>query len=201
MRWGKFRPCVDQQDLIAHSRGESVRTKCFCTLKFAGGRETFRGMNLDEGQRRKVAEWIEQGLKVAEIQSKLGSELGLQMTYMDVRFLIDDLKLRPKDVEPPPTVTMAQTKNAPAPAAIPAASPAAPPLAGGRVAVTVDQIARAGALVSGRVTFTDGQTAEWHLDQMGRLGMVPPSPGYRPPQADIPVFQQQLQDELAKMGL
>jgi hypothetical protein len=42
-------------------------------------------MNLDEGQKRKVTEWIEQGLKLSEIQAKLGSELGVSMTYMDVR--------------------------------------------------------------------------------------------------------------------
>src|SRR5260370_39749485 len=58
-------------------------------------------MNLDEGQRKKVAEWIGQGLKLSEIQNRIGSELGLTMTYMDVRLLVDDLKLTPKDIEPP----------------------------------------------------------------------------------------------------
>jgi len=57
-------------------------------------------MNLDEGQRKKVAEWIGQGLKLSEIQTRLASELGVQMTYMDVRFLVDDLRLVPKDIEP-----------------------------------------------------------------------------------------------------
>ena len=39
-------------------------------------------MNLDEGQRGRVAEWIEQGLKLSEIQDKLSAELGVSMTYM-----------------------------------------------------------------------------------------------------------------------
>lgn len=163
-------------------------------------------MNLDEGQRRKVAEWIEHGLKVAEIQTKLASELGINMTYMDVRLLIDDLKLRPKDAERT-DVAIAPAKAMPAKAApaqgagpSPALAPESAP-GTGKVSVSVDQIARAGALVSGRVTFSDGQKAEWYLDQMGRLGLVPPTQGYRPPQADITEFQQQLQDELAKLGL
>jgi hypothetical protein len=160
-------------------------------------------MNLDEGQRHKVAQWIEQGLKLAEIQTKLAGELGVNMTYMDVRFLIDDLKLRPKDAEPVAPLNIAPAKTAAA--KTPAPSPGLVPEPGGtpagKVSVTVDQIARPGALVSGRVTFSDGQNAEWYLDQSGRLGMVPPTQGYRPPQPDIVEFQQQLQNELAKMGL
>src|SRR2546421_9859623 len=58
-------------------------------------------MNLDETQRKKVAEWIAQGLQLSDIQTRLASELGVTMTYMDVRFLVDDLKLTPKDVERP----------------------------------------------------------------------------------------------------
>src|SRR5947208_2764781 len=58
-------------------------------------------MNLDEAQRRQVGQWIEQGLKLSEIQDRLAAELGLRLTYMEVRLLVDDLKLTPKDVEPP----------------------------------------------------------------------------------------------------
>ncbi len=159
-------------------------------------------MKLDEGQRRKVAEWIEQGHKLAEIQTKLASELGVSMTYMDVRFLIDDLKLRPKDPEPPTPPPAAPDAIASAAAPVHDLTPTPEtPLTGGKVSTSVDQIARPGALVSGKVTFSDGQKAEWYLDQTGRLGMVPPVQGYRPPQEDVAIFQQQLQDELARMGL
>src|SRR5437868_9490639 len=109
-------------------------------------------MNLDETQRKNVAEWIAQGLKLSEIQNRIGSELGIVMTYMDVRFLVDDLKLTPKDVERPkaPVPPVA----APGPAAAPQAPGPAAPGAGG-VSLSVDQIARAGAIVSGKVTFSD----------------------------------------------
>jgi len=154
-------------------------------------------MNLDEGQRRKVAEWIEQGLKLAEIQSKLDKEFGISMTYMDVRFLIDDLKLRPKD--PPPAATPVIAPSAPAKAPAKSAAGASVPVPGD-VSVTVDSIAKPGAVVSGRVTFSDGQGGAWLIDQMGRPGLVPDQQGYRPTPGDIAKFQQQLQDELARMG-
>jgi len=159
-------------------------------------------MNLDEGQRRQVAEWIEQGLKLSEIQDKLAKELGVTMTYMDVRFLIDDLKLRPKD--PAPVTPPAPTPTLSAPAKVPAQSPApgtaAAPSLGGDVSVTADTIAKPGAMVSGRVTFSDGQGGAWLIDQMGRPGLVPDQQGYRPSPGDIAKFQQQLQEELGRMG-
>ncbi len=154
-------------------------------------------MKLDEAQRNQVAAWIAAGLKLADIQKRLASELGLQLTYMDVRFLVDDLKLTPKDPEPPKPVAPAPTA-----AAAPVVPPAeAPPMAGGNVSVAVDQIARPGALVSGKVVFSDGQKADWHLDQTGRLGLVTQQPGYRPAAGDVQQFQAALEAELSKLGM
>src|SRR5580658_9159429 len=103
-------------------------------------------MNLDETQKKKVAGWIEEGLKLSEIQKRLETECGLRVTYLDLRLLVDDLKLKPKDPAPPP--------KPPASPAPDAKSPLAPAdTAAGRVSVNVDQLARPGALVSGKVTF------------------------------------------------
>lgn len=166
-------------------------------------------MNLDESQRKKVAEWIAQGLKLSEIQNRLVSDLGLSMTYMDVRFLVDDLKLTPKDIEiAKPAASVLSAPGAspaagrtPSTAATPAApEPAQPAAATGSVSVSVDQLARPGAVVSGKVTFSDGVSAEWHLDQMGRLGMAAQQKGYRPSPADLQQFQAALETELARMG-
>src|ERR1051325_3961988 len=162
-------------------------------------------MNLDEGHRKKVAEWIAEGLKLSEIQNRLGSELGLRLTYMDVRLLVDDLKLTPKDVEPPKvpaSALAAATTKAPEPRAAEPAKPesAESPEAGGSVSLSVDQIARPGAVVSGKVTFSDGNQAEWFFDQTGRLGLVPRQTGYRPPAADLQQFQRALETELSRMG-
>jgi hypothetical protein len=58
-------------------------------------------MNLDESQTARVREWIGQGLKVADVQTRLADEFGVRLTYMEARLLLDDLKLRPKDAPRP----------------------------------------------------------------------------------------------------
>jgi len=161
-------------------------------------------MNLDEAQRKKVAAWVAEGLKLSEIQSRLSLELAIRMTYMDVRLLVDDLKLTPKDVEPVKHVNSTLTAPGPAtagkqPQAAPKA-PAQPAAVGAGVTVAVDQLAKPGAVVSGKVTFSDGNTADWQFDQLGRLSLVPQKSGYRPPAADVQQFQVTLEAELSKMG-
>ena len=73
-------------------------------------------MNLTDEQRQRVTAWILQGAKLSEIQNRLASEFGIKLTYMEARFLVDDLKLTPKDPEPPKVVAPQ--------AATPAADPA-----------------------------------------------------------------------------
>jgi len=162
-------------------------------------------MTLDETQRKKVAEWIANGMKLSEIQNRLLSELGVRMTYMDVRFLVDDLKLTPKDVEPPkPIVPVATPTAAPpqkAAGGLKLEDAPVPENSVSGVSVSVDQLARPGAVVSGKVTFTDGKKADWYIDQTGRLGLAPQEAGYRPPASDVQQFQIALEAELSKMGM
>ena len=160
-------------------------------------------MNLTEEQRQRVTAWITQGAKLGEIQDRLAAEFGLKLTYLDTRFLVDDLKLVPKDPERPKTVELpAAAQPPPVAQPVPAEADDLPlrPAGGGKVSVTVDQITRPGAIVSGKVAFSDGQTADWYLDQTGRLGVVPKQPGYKPSAADVQDFQTALQQEVAKLG-
>ncbi len=164
-------------------------------------------MKLSEEQRQQVAGWIAQGAKLAEIQSRLAAEFSLKLTYMEARFLVDDLKLVPKDPEPPKVVAPPAAPKTPEPAAAPApeeiaaaGDEAALPPAASNVSVTVDQITRPGALISGKVTFSDAQSADWYLDQAGRLGLVPKVQGYKPSAADVQAFQLALQREVQKLG-
>jgi hypothetical protein len=155
-------------------------------------------MNLTEEQRQRVSAWILEGAKLSEIQNRLLSEFKLKFTYMEVRFLVDDLKLTPKDPEPPKVVTppaasptkLAAEKNPAPPGTLPASG----------VSVSVDQITKPGAMISGTVRFSDGQIADWYLDQTGRLGVVPKQAGYKPSAADVQDFQLALQQEVAKLG-
>jgi hypothetical protein len=161
-------------------------------------------MNLTDAQKQTVARWIHEGLKLAEIQKRLGTELGLHLTYMDARLLVDDLKLTPKDPERPKPVEPAATSLlAPKPggAPTPTAAPSAVPTPGSGVSVSVDQIARPGSVTSGSVKFSDGETATWQMDQYGRLGLGPKKQGYKPTQADVQSFQLALEAELTKLGL
>ncbi len=154
-------------------------------------------MNLDETQRQMVAKWISEGAKLSEIQKRL-LELGVKLTYMEARFLVDDLKLVPKDPEPPKVVA----PPAAAPAKLTAEKIPAPEgtLPASSVSVSVDQLTKPGTMISGKVTFSDGQLADWYLDQTGRLGVVPKVAGYKPSAADVQDFQTALQQEIAKLG-
>src|SRR5262245_33862637 len=152
-------------------------------------------MNLNEAQKKQVSGWIAEGMKLSDIQKRLEKEFGLRLTYLETRLLIDELKLVPKDPEPPP---QPPKELAAQPPKGQKEAPAAPP---GGVSVKVDTVTRPGAVVSGKVTFSDGNSADWYLDQMGRLGLVPGQQGYRPSPGDLQSFQEQLQQELQNFGL
>ncbi len=153
-------------------------------------------MQLTEAQATQARQWILDGLKLSEFQRKLETEFGLRLTYMEARMLVDDLKVVPKDPEPPAVVApTAATTLLPADAPIGDAVPV------GKVNVVVDTVTRPGTLASGSVTFSDGQVAGWYLDQTGRFGMVPPSKGYRPTPDDLQQFQVVLDRELQRLGI
>lgn len=163
-------------------------------------------MNLDQSAKQKVSAWIAEGMKLAEIQKRLAAELDANLTYMEVRFLVDDLKLTPKDPVAATPVTLPAAAPAPSPAPAPSGLSTTPLLPedaanlGGNVSVSVDAVTRPGAMVSGNVTFSDGQAAAWYLDQMGRLGVVPKTQGYKPSPVDVEAFQRGLEAELSKLG-
>jgi hypothetical protein len=56
-------------------------------------------------------------------------------------------------------------------------------------------------VVSGKVTFSDGNAAAWQMDQSGQLGLIPTKAGYWPPASDVQQFQMALETELSKLGL
>src|ERR1035438_2819995 len=111
-------------------------------------------MNLDEAQRQRLTAWVLQGAKLSEIQNRLAEEFSLKFTYMEVRFLVDDLKLKLKDPEPPKVVAPPVSPPAATPAKLTVEKNPAPegtlPASGGKVSVNVDQITKPGAIVSGK---------------------------------------------------
>lgn len=152
-------------------------------------------MQLTAEQQQQARQWVADGMKLSDFQKRLETDFGLRLTYMDVRMLVADLQVMPKDPEPPKTPEPAP--GTPAPDATAPAEPLAP----GGVTVTVDAVTRPGAVVSGKVTFSDGEKATWLVDQYGRPGMMPETKGYRPSQTDMQEFQMALERELVKMGM
>lgn len=154
--------------------------------------------SLTPAQTAQVASWVAAGATLSQVQTRLAAELGITMTFMDVRFLVDDLNLTLIEKEEPKKPEEAATATAPAEAA--PADPAAAPATGGAVTVEVDTIAQPHAMISGNVTFSDGQKADWYIDHQGRPGMTARVPGYRPTQPDIVEFQAKLDVALRQAG-
>ena len=175
-------------------------------------------MPLTPEQKQAVSSWVAAGDNLSAVQKKLSEQFKVSMTYRDVRFLVDDLNLALKDAAPKvdaSDVTKAQPaapgkKAPPGPDADAAdaadgdfpESPEDLPAGATNVAVTLDKVVLTpGALASGEVTFSDGVTGKWIVDNQGRPGFTKISkPGYRPTPADGEAFMQQLSAALQKRG-
>ena len=186
-------------------------------------------MSLTPEQKATVATWIAAGDNLSAVQKKLREQFQVSLTYMDVRFLVDDLNLTLKDPAPKADTSDVTKAKAtpPAPAKPTAAKPAAGeaaaaagdddlpaadgeesleddalPPAPGNVLVDVDGVTLIpGAIASGTVTFSDGVTGKWIVDNQGRPGFTEISqPGYRPSREDAQAFMQELDVALRQKG-
>lgn len=146
----------------------------------------FSASKLSDEQKSALHAWAAEGASIADLQKRLKEEFNLSITYMDARFLVLDLGI--------------ELKDSPKEEAKPGDAAPAKPVPTGVVTVTMDSLALPGALVSGKVTFSDGETAIWMLDQYGRPGLDADTPGYRPSQEDIVEFQKQLSELVRKSG-
>ncbi len=197
-------------------------------------------MSLTSDQKQAVTSWVAAGDSLSAIQKKLFEQFQVSMTYMDTRFLVDDLNLALKD--PAPKVDASDVSKTPAPR--PGEKPAekkgildrakeklglgkneadAPddlvdadaefadeenfgeelPAGGASsLSVSVDKVTLLpGAVASGTVTFSDGVTGKWVVDNYGRPGFTEVSqPGYRPSPADAQAFMNELNLALQKRG-
>ena len=155
--------------------------------------------SLTPEQHAALQQWASEGATLNDIQRRLKEDFGVNITYLDARLLLLDLQVKlkdkPKEPEPVAAVPEPVAQNADAVMDEATGLPATDGMK-----LTVDQIAIPGAIVSGKVTFSDGQTAGWYLDQNGRLGLMGVEPGYKPPTADVPVFQQELDRVLTQAG-
>ncbi len=149
-----------------------------------------------EEQKREIANWVAEGVGLSDIQKKINTDFGIVMTYMDVRFLVDDLNLTLKDEEEEVTPKVDEEGEGQDKASVDS------PLDGtmGGVSVELDTVNPPGAMASGSVIFSDGQSKKWTLDQFGRLGLSGGDVDYKPSDEDVAEFQKQLDTALRGRG-
>ena len=150
-------------------------------------------MNLSDEQKAVISEWVSEGNSIAKIQNLLKEHFDLGLTYMDVRFLVDDLGVVYKDSNE--TAEDTEDKVSETETATEENNET------GGVIVDVDAVIRPGSLVSGNVRFSDGVALGWQLTSTGQLGLIPgDDPEYRPSNEDLQAFQTQLQEVLKEKG-
>ena len=133
-----------------------------------------------------VAQKLHEGVKLTDIQTMLVNELDCKMTFLELRLLAAELEDVDWEKFDPQEPGKEEDKEA-------AASEAAEAPANTGTKVEISRLARPGAVMHGTVTFASGASAEWILDQMGRLGFDKVEG--EPTQDDLTAFQ----DELRKM--
>ena len=141
-------------------------------------------------QKQAVKTWIGGGMKLVEVQKLLNEKFGINLTYMEVRFLVDDLDLTMPDPKSPETAAAQDAGAA-------QAEPAQPEQPSQGVLVEVNPVQRPGVLTGGTVRFSDGVQATWELDAEGRLQLGGIADDYRPSQEDVMDFQQKLRTILS----
>ena len=138
-----------------------------------------------------MASRIAEEVALSEIQNEVNQKFGQNLTYMDIRILASTLDI---DWQAKAAAKAAEAQKAdeakedevPASAEVPAES------AAGQTVVEVSKLMRPGTALSGTVKFASGSTADWYIDQTGRLGLEN-LVGEKPTQEDIQQFQVELE--------
>ena len=185
-------------------------------------------MEITDQQKAAVATWFAAGASLDEIQKRIKAELGIHLTYLEVRLLVAELP-QPEEAGTEaggreagttetagkePLGTGQEFSEGPKShvgegegEALPEGeeSPEGEECPEGQAVpaptVTIDALMLPGTIASGDVTFSDGKAGKWYLDQMGRLGIGNLPEGYRPSPTDAALFQQQLMGLLQAKGL
>jgi len=138
-------------------------------------------MTVDQ-QKKLIAEKLNQGLSLAEVQKFLAAEHGVNITYLDLRMLAAELEVDWQKHDPVKPAKPAEDSDADSNL--------------GKTVVSVSKVVRPGAAMSGDVQFASGAKAEWFLDTLGRLGLNPSPGSSQPTEDDIQDFQLELQRKL-----
>ena len=162
--------------------------------------------------KRFMAQELQKGESLSEIQKLVNEKFSLRMTYMEIRILASELdsvdwkaldpraqaeaakkakeeaKQDAEGAEPDGDIPEGDDETATAPAGAPAT---------GKTVVELSKLARPGMMLSGTVKFASGSTAEWYVDNMGRLGLENLKGDKTTPE-DIEAFQIELENDARK---
>ncbi len=173
------------------------------------------GDNLSAVQ-KKLSEQFKISMTYRDVRF-LVDDLGLELKNAAPKADASDVSKTPAAAAPVPPAHPAATDNVDHPGAtndedeIPAGEdypaadeaplPEPAPTGPSTLTLEIDRLIRPGAMVSGDVTFSDGVTGKWALDQQGRLMLDTGQKGYQPSHVDIQAFQRELQKQLQRQGL
>jgi DNA-binding transcriptional MerR regulator len=139
----------------------------------------------DMEMKKFIAGQLNAGVSLNEIQKLIAEKFDKRMTFLDLRLLaaeLEGVEWQKQDPEPvkaeEPEKAMAAKDTA------------------GKTVVELSKLVRPGAVASGSVKFASGASAEWILDQTGRLGLN--NAVGEPTEDDIKDFQKELQKALSK---
>ena len=150
--------------------------------------------------KRFVAQKLHEGVKLSDIQNMLAEELDCKMTFLDLRLMAAELEdVDWSKFDPAEKKAEDAAEAAPAAGATDAAAEnaventaenAGTAPAAGKTTVELSRLTRPGAMAHGTVQFGSGASAEWLIDEMGRLGLDKVSG--EPTENDIAEFQTEL---------
>lgn len=148
-----------------------------------------------------IADKTAEGMSLTAIQDALSVQ-GVKIRFMELRLLAAEIEsvLAKKEADkaaaeaPAPEEKKAEEAPAPAPAETAAPAPDGAAKVRGATTVSVSPIQRPGFAMSGSVSFGSGVTADWYVDQTGRLGLDNASG--QPDEQDIQEFQIELRKAL-----
>lgn len=141
--------------------------------------------------KRFMAQKLEEGESLSDIQKLVNEAFGTRMTFMDIRILASELEDVDWDALDPAPAPAPEKKE-------PAEGEASAPAAGdGGTVVEISKLVRPGTALSGTVRFRNGATADWYVDSYGRLG-IENLQGENPGEEDVRDFQTELQKQLGR---
>jgi hypothetical protein len=150
---------------------------------------------MDDKTKLFIAELLNEGISLSDIQKRLHSEMGSKITFLELRLLAAELEQIDWSKQKADVKAAEEEKKAAEEKEKAAKEKPEEEAGNGKTVVELSKVKRPNAVASGSVKFASGSTADWVLDQMGRLGLE--NNVGEPNETDVQEFQEELQKLLA----